>query len=130
MRGAPREQAVQRMNTALAALHGVQALSEQADAFSFGVLTPDPNGPARSVAQLLSDVDEKLYETRVIQSWSAVLGDNIMRYTTAIYFNKKKLFVTLSSSVLRHELFLTRDEIKNSLNKYVGADVVKEIVFQ
>ncbi|MEI3013610.1 MAG: diguanylate cyclase [Ruthenibacterium lactatiformans] len=62
MRGAPREQAVQRMNTALAALHGVQALSEQADAFSFGVLTPEPNGPARSVAQLLSDVDEKLHE--------------------------------------------------------------------
>lgn len=62
MRGAPREQAVQRMNTALAALHGVQALSEQADAFSFGVLTPEPNSPARSVAQLLSDVDEKLYE--------------------------------------------------------------------
>ena len=64
MRGAPREQAVQRMNTALAALHGVQALSEQADAFSFGVLTPEPNGPARSVAQLLSDVDEKLYEKK------------------------------------------------------------------
>ena len=64
MRGAPREQAVQRMNTALAALHGVQALSEQADAFSFGVLTPEPNGPARSVAQLLSDVDEKLHEKK------------------------------------------------------------------
>ena len=71
------------------------------------------------LAQVLKQnhLDEKLYETRVIQSWSAVLGDNIMRYTTAIYFNKKKLFVT-------------RDEIKNSLNKYVGADVVKEIVFQ
>ena len=84
------------------------------------------------LAQVLKQnhLDEKLYETRVIQSWSAVLGDNIMRYTTAIYFNKKKLFVTLSSSVLRHELFLTRDEIKNSLNKYVGADVVIEIVFQ
>ena len=52
------------MNTALASLHGVQALSEQADAFSFGVLTPEPNGPARSVAQLLSDVDEKLYEKK------------------------------------------------------------------
>ena len=64
MRGTPREQAVQRMNTALAALHGVQALSEQADAFSFSVLTPEPNGPARSVAQLLSDVDEKLYEKK------------------------------------------------------------------
>lgn len=75
-------------------------------------------------------LDEKLYETRVINSWAVVLGENIMRYTTNIYFNNKKLYVTLSSSVLRHELFLTRTEIRNSLNKYVGADVLKEIVFQ
>ena len=74
-------------------------------------------------------LDEKLYETRVINSWAVVLGENIMRYTTNIYFNNKKLYVTLSSSVLRHELFLTRTEIRNSLNKYVGADVLKEIVF-
>ena len=75
-------------------------------------------------------LDEKLYETRVINSWAVVLGENIMRYTTNIYFNNKKLYVTLSSSVLRHELFLTRTEIRNSLNKYVGADVLKEKVFQ
>lgn len=75
-------------------------------------------------------LDEKLYETRVLNSWSVVLGENIMHYTTNIYFSKKKLYVTLSSSVLRHELFLTREQIKNSLNKYVGVDVVKEIVFQ
>ena len=75
-------------------------------------------------------LDEKLYETRVINSWAVVLGENIMRYTTNIYFNNKKLYVTLSSSVLRHELFLTRTEIRNSLNKYVGADVLKEIVLQ
>ena len=75
-------------------------------------------------------LDEKLYETRVVNSWAVVLGENIMHYTTNIYFSKKKLYVTLSSSVLRHELFLTREEIKKSLNKHVGADVVKEIVFQ
>ena len=84
------------------------------------------------LAQVLKQnhLDEKLYETRVINSWAVVLGENIMRYTTNIYFNNKKLYVTLSSSVLRHELFLTRTEIRNSLNKYVGADVLKEIVFQ
>lgn len=75
-------------------------------------------------------LDEKLYETRVVSSWPVVLGENIMKYTTKIYFYNKKLYVQLSSSVLRHELFLTREEIKKSLNNHVGADVVKEIVFQ
>ena len=75
-------------------------------------------------------LDEKLYETRVVNSWPVVLGENIMKYTTKIYFYNKKLYVQLSSSVLRHELFLTREEIKKSLNNHVGADVVKEIIFQ
>lgn len=75
-------------------------------------------------------LDEKLYETRVVKSWPVVLGKNIMNYTTAIYFRNQKLYVRLSSSVLRSELFLTREEIKKSLNAHVGADVVKEIIFQ
>lgn len=77
-----------------------------------------------------NNLDERLYETKVVNSWPVVLGENIMKYTTGIYFKNKKLYVQLSSSVLRQELFLTREEIKNSLNKHVGADVVKEIVFQ
>jgi hypothetical protein len=77
-----------------------------------------------------NQLDERLYETKVVNSWPVVLGENIMKYTTNIYFSRKKLYVQLSSSVLRQELFLTREEIKNSLNKHVGADVVKEIIFQ
>lgn len=76
-----------------------------------------------------NNLDERLYETKVVNSWPVVLGENIMKYTTNIYFHNKKLYVQLSSSVLRQELFLTREEIKNSLNKHVGIDVVKEIVF-
>ncbi|MBP1664095.1 MAG: hypothetical protein H6Q19_1235 [Bacteroidetes bacterium] len=74
-------------------------------------------------------LDEKLYETRVLKSWPAVLGDNVMKYTSDIYFNRKKLYVKLTSSVLRQELFITREEIRNSLNNFVGFPVVKEIVF-
>ncbi|HPS10119.1 MAG TPA: DUF721 domain-containing protein [Paludibacteraceae bacterium] len=75
-------------------------------------------------------LDEKLYETRVLKSWSVVLGENVMNYTSNLYFSKKRLYVTLTSAVLRQELFLTREEIRNSLNNYVGFPVVKEIVFQ
>jgi len=35
----------------------------------------------------------------------------------------------LTSSVLRHDLFLSREEIKNSLNKHVGAVVIDDVVF-
>lgn len=77
-----------------------------------------------------NNLDEKLYETRVIQSWSVVLGENVMQYTTKLFFNRKTLYVSLNSSVLRHELFLSSERIKNALNDYVGANVVNNIVFQ
>ena len=84
------------------------------------------------LGQLLKQnkLDKKLYETRVIKSWPDILGNNIMQYTTNLYFKDQKLYVSISSAVLRHELFFTREEIVKSLNKHVGADVVKEIIFQ
>ena len=75
-------------------------------------------------------LDEKLYEVKVINSWPVVLGENIMNYTSNISFSKKKLYVTLSSSVLRQELFLSREIIIKSLNETVGANIVQEIVFK
>ena len=77
-----------------------------------------------------NSLDERLYETRVINSWSVVLGENIMKYTSNLYFKNKKLYVKLTSSVLRNELYLTQEEIKKSLNKHVGVEVVDEIKFQ
>ncbi len=75
-------------------------------------------------------MDEKLYENRVVQSWGEVLGENIMQYTSKISISNNVLYVTLTSSVLRHELFLSREKIKDSLNRHVGASVVREIIFR
>lgn len=90
--------------------------------------------------ELLSDVikqvlkqqhlDKPLYEKRIIDAWPLVLGNNIMQYTTDLTIKNKVLFVSIRSSVLRHDLFLSREEIKISLNKYVGFDVITEIIFK
>ncbi|MEI6753656.1 MAG: DUF721 domain-containing protein [Paludibacter sp.] len=90
--------------------------------------------------ELLSDVirqvlkqqhlDKPLNEKRLIDAWPAVLGNNIMQYTSGLSIKNKVLYVSLSSSVLRHDLFLSRDEIKASLNKYVGAEVIIDIIFR
>ncbi|MDO9152393.1 MAG: DUF721 domain-containing protein [Paludibacter sp.] len=75
-------------------------------------------------------LDKQLYEKRLIDAWSVILGGNIMQYTTELVINRKVLYVALSSSVLRHDLFLSREEIKNSLNKHVGTEVIKDIIFR
>jgi len=90
--------------------------------------------------ELLSDVirqvlgelhlDKPLNEKRLIDAWPKVLGNNIVQYTSELSIRNRILYVKLNSSVLRHDLFLSREEIKNSLNKQVGVEVIVDIVFQ
>ncbi|NDP21657.1 MAG: DUF721 domain-containing protein [Paludibacter sp.] len=90
--------------------------------------------------ELLSDVirqvlkeqhlDKPLNEKRLIEAWPLVLGSNIVQYTSNLNIKNRVLYVSLTSSVLRHDLFLSREKIKNSLNKQVGVDVIVDIVFK
>lgn len=90
--------------------------------------------------ELLSDVihqvlkeqhlDKPLNEKRLVDAWPLVLGTNIMKYTSGLMIQNRVLYVNLTSSVLRHDLFLSREEIKKSLNKQVGAEVIVDIVFR
>ena len=75
-------------------------------------------------------LDKQLNEKRLLDAWPKVLGDNIMQYTTDLYIKRKVLYVSLSSSVLRHDLFISREEIKQSLNRSVGEEVINDIVFK
>ena len=75
-------------------------------------------------------LDKPLNEKRIIGAWPIVLGENIMQYTTELSIKNRILYVTLSSSVLRHDLFLSREEIKKSLNKQVGGEIINSIIFR
>ena len=90
--------------------------------------------------ELLSDVirqvlkeqqlDRPLNEKRIVDAWPLVLGSNIMKYTSGLSVKNRVLYVTLTSSVLRHDLFLSREEIRKSLNRHVGAEVIVDIIFR
>ena len=84
------------------------------------------------IRQVLKEqkLDRPLNEKRLLDAWPVVLGSNIMNYTNALSIKNNVLYVTLSSSVLRHDLFISRDEIRKSLNKQVGSEVIVDIVFR
>ena len=84
------------------------------------------------IRQVLKEqhLDKPLNEKRLIDAWPVVLGANIMQYTSDLSIKNSVLFVKLTSSVLRHDLFLSREEIKNSLNKQVGSEVIIDIMFR
>ncbi|OAV73000.1 Zn-ribbon-containing protein [Bacteroidales bacterium Barb6] len=75
-------------------------------------------------------LNDKLLETRITHAWQEVLGPMIMRYTQNVYVQNKVLYVSLSSSVLRNELSLSRERLVQSLNERAGAEVIRDIVFR
>jgi GTP-sensing pleiotropic transcriptional regulator CodY len=72
---------------------------------------------------------EKLAETRLIESWSKVLGSTIMRYTGKLFIKNKSLYVELTSSVVKNELLMCRERLIQNLNKEAGKNVINNIVF-
>jgi predicted nucleic acid-binding Zn ribbon protein len=75
-------------------------------------------------------LDKPLYQQRLLTAWPEVLGPNIQAYTQSLEIKNKVLYVSITSAVLRHDLFLSRAKIVESLNKKVGSEVIKDIVFR
>ncbi|MDR3219651.1 MAG: DUF721 domain-containing protein [Dysgonamonadaceae bacterium] len=71
---------------------------------------------------------DKLAETRLLNSWRTVLGQSVSRYTDNMYIRNKTLFVKLSSSVLKNELMLCREQLVKNLNHEAGREVIDGII--
>jgi len=75
-------------------------------------------------------LDTKLYELQLVESWEKVLGATVKKYTTEIYVYNQKLYVKLSSSILKNDLMLSRERLVQALNKQVGVQVISDIIFR
>lgn len=75
-------------------------------------------------------LETPLNEHRLINAWGDVLGGAVNYYTKELYIHNQVLYVTLTSSVLRHELFMNRKELVRKLNEHVRAVVITDIIFR
>ena len=74
-------------------------------------------------------IESPYNEFRLVQAWPEVMGQAVQRYTGNIYIKNQVLYVHLTSSVLRQELFMGRQLLVHRLNNYVGAQAITKIVF-
>ena len=73
---------------------------------------------------------DKLNETSLINSWEDIVGRAISARTSKIYIKDRILYVHLNSSVVRNELYMLKDSLKNKLNERAGKPLIKDIVFR
>jgi hypothetical protein len=87
---------------------------------------------AEAIGDFIKEMNlgEKLSETGVINSWEETVGKAISSRTTKIYIKDHILYVHLSSSVVRNELLMLREALREKLNQKAGAEIIKDIVLK
>ncbi len=78
----------------------------------------------------LNGLEAPLNEYRLVQSWPAVVGDDVARLTTDLSVRAGVLFVRVKSPALRANLLMQRRQLVDRLNGAVGAAVITDIVFR
>lgn len=66
-------------------------------------------------------------EGSVPDVWRRVAGDNLAD-ATKINFVRGTLFVQVGASVVRHEIFLNRENFRHEMNEILGVEIIKTII--
>jgi len=89
-----------------------------------------------SLAEAIKDyihemnLEGKLQEVNIINSWEEIIGKAISSRTSRIYIKDQVLYIHLTSSVVRNELLMLRETLKGKLNEKAGREIIKEIVLK
>lgn len=77
----------------------------------------------------LQGLETPLLQKRLVESWPAVAGPAIARYTLNAYIMNQTLYVRLSSPALRADLSMRRSYFVQLLNSRVGSQIIVDIRF-
>lgn len=73
-------------------------------------------------------IARKIAEAKVEDLWPQLVGSVIASYTTHMEIKNGRLFVRISSSVARNEVFMQREPLKEAINRASGMAVISTII--
>jgi predicted nucleic acid-binding Zn ribbon protein len=87
---------------------------------------------ANVIKDFLKDaqIEGKLKEVQVVNSWEELVGKVIARRTNRIYIKNGKLYLHMNSSIVKNELLMHREGIIERINTNAGEEIIKEIVLK
>ena len=89
---------------------------------------------AQSIGEVLQEffsqpyIAAKLAEGRLPETWREVVGERAAAATVDLRIERYVLYARISSSAIRHELFLRRDAIAEEINRLSGCRLVNVLI--
>jgi predicted nucleic acid-binding Zn ribbon protein len=86
------------------------------------------------VGELIDDlfrdpvIRRKIAEGRLPDTWAEVSGPMVASCTSGVSFSRGVLTVRISSSVVRHEVFMRRTELRDTINTRSGFQLLNELI--
>lgn len=74
------------------------------------------------------NIDRKLKEVNIISRWESLMGKMVAVRTSQIYIRNRILYVRVTSSVLKNELMMMRQDIIDRVNEQAGEKLVEKII--
>lgn len=91
---------------------------------------------AVSIGDVIMDVvkrnnlEDRLLEQRIIDSWHLVVGPTINKYTVNRFISNHILYVYITSAPVKSELMLHKSSLLSNLNEVAGKEVITDIVIR
>ena len=73
-------------------------------------------------------VAAKVAEGRLSEFWREIAGDYVADHTRDLKLDNQILYVSVSSGVIRNELFFRRDELMKLLNDRAGVKLINAVI--
>ena len=73
---------------------------------------------------------DRYLQARLSILWPRTMGDAAARYTSALRVKNAVVYVGISSSALRWELCLQKEQLLLKMNETLGEKALKRLVFQ
>ena len=73
-------------------------------------------------------VAAKVAEGRLPDTWREVVGDRVASLTSSIKLENRILYVCITSSEVRYELFCRRDTLRDEINRISGLKLVNSVI--
>jgi predicted nucleic acid-binding Zn ribbon protein len=90
----------------------------------------------QSIEQVIRDflremkIDRKLKEVNIVSQWESLMGRMVAVRTSQVYIRNGILYIHVTSSVLKNELLMMRQDIIDRLNEHAGEKIVEKIVIR